>query len=150
MKMAQSFLLTDEPWIRVMEPGCRFKEVSLRDALLNAHQYSALAGESPAQDAAMLRLLIAVAYTVFYRTDENGQPAVLRDAEDALDRWAEQSFMGSLIGKQILTRSPKIPRIPLTPTTRRECLTPCGPILNRMQLPRSNIYSGICLQRPSR
>ena len=85
--MAQNFLLTDEPWIRVMEPGCRIKEVSLRDALLNAHQYSALAGESPAQDAAMLRLLIAVAYTVFYRTDENGQPAVLRDSDDALDRW---------------------------------------------------------------
>ncbi len=78
-----------------MEPGCRFKEVSLRDALLNAHQYSALAGESPAQDAAMLRLLIAVAYTVFYRTDENGQPAVLRDAEDALDRWEAIWHRGS-------------------------------------------------------
>ena len=89
MNLIQRFNLIEERWIRVMDPSCEVKEVSLLDALLNAHRYSALAGESPAQDAAVLRLLIAVVHTVFYRTDKNGRPAVLRDADDALDRWEE-------------------------------------------------------------
>ncbi len=84
--MDTSFNLIDEPWIRVLDTDCAIKEVSLRDALLDAHRYPALAGESPAQDAAVLRLLIAVVHTVFYRTDER-DAAEFRDVDDALDRW---------------------------------------------------------------
>lgn len=81
------FNLVDEPWIRVRDEKCELLEVSLADALIHAHTYTALAGESPAQDAAILRLLIALVHTVFYRVDEDGRTAVLRDEDDALDRW---------------------------------------------------------------
>ena len=70
-----------------MDQNNSTKEISLAEALIGAHRYSSLAGESPAQDAAILRLLIAIAYTVFYRTDEDGQPASLWDEDAALDRW---------------------------------------------------------------
>ena len=81
------FDLTKEPWIRVADAQCRITELSLPEVLINAHRYRALAGESPAQDAAILRLLVAVAYTVFYRVDEEGQAALLKDEDEALDRW---------------------------------------------------------------
>ena len=81
------FNLLDKPWIRVIDSECRVREASVLDALSSAHQYRALAGESPAQDAAVLRLLIAIVYTVFYRTDEAGQSSPLQDEDDALDRW---------------------------------------------------------------
>lgn len=86
--MGPDFQLLDEPWILVRERGCATKPVSLTDALVNAHHYAGLAGESPAQDAALLRLLIAIAHTVFYRVDEDGTPTALEDEDEALDRWA--------------------------------------------------------------
>lgn len=82
-----NFNLIEKPWIRVTDNQCRMKEVSLSDALIHAHRFRALAGESPAQDAAMLRLLIAIAYTVFYRADADGQVSLLQDEEEALERW---------------------------------------------------------------
>ena len=54
------FNLIEEPWIRVIDTQCHVTELPLLEALLNAHKYRALGGESPAQDAAILRLLIAV------------------------------------------------------------------------------------------
>ena len=54
------FNLLDEPWIRVRDAACRVQEVSLADALLRAQEFTDLAGEMPTQDAAMLRLLLAV------------------------------------------------------------------------------------------
>ena len=84
-----SFNLIEKPWVRVTDNKCHMMEVSLPDALINAHRYRTLAGESPAQDAAMLRLLIAIAYTVFYRMDADGHAALLQDEAAALDRWEE-------------------------------------------------------------
>ena len=54
------FNLLREPWVRVRTQDCTVQEVSLTDALLHAHAYVDLAGEMPTQDAAMLRLLLAV------------------------------------------------------------------------------------------
>ncbi len=82
-----NYNLLDEPWIRVMDDACTVSEVSIKEALLNAHRYSALAGETPAQDVSVLRLLVAIIHTVFYRMDEEGNPAMLKTADDALDRW---------------------------------------------------------------
>ncbi len=86
--MTQHFNLLDEPWILVRNKSGGTAQVSLTEALLRAQDYTALAGESPAQDAAILRLLIAVVYTVFYRTNEEGQPVLLEDEEKALERWS--------------------------------------------------------------
>lgn len=71
------FNLLDAPWIRVMTQDCRTSEVSLADALLGAHTYRDLAGEMPAQDLAVLRLLAALAHTVLTRFWE--------ESEDFLD-----------------------------------------------------------------
>ena len=66
--------LLEERWVRVRGQDYTVQEVSLPDALLHAHEYRDLAGELPTQDAAMLRLLLAVLHTVFSRVDENGTP----------------------------------------------------------------------------
>ena len=83
------FNLIDEPWIRVMDSNCNISEVSLKDAILNAHNYKSLSGELPTQDIAVMRLMLAVLHTVFSRADENGNESLLEeDSEDeALYRW---------------------------------------------------------------
>ena len=63
MKEIEFNLLT-EPWVRVRRPDNTVQEVSLTDALLHAQDYVDLAGEMPTQDAAVLRLLLAVLFTV--------------------------------------------------------------------------------------
>ena len=83
----KAFNLLDEPWIRVMMPDCTVREVSLTEALTQAHTFSALAGELPTQDVAVLRLLLAVLHTVFSRVDETGKEHPFEEAENALDRW---------------------------------------------------------------
>lgn len=83
----KAFNLLDEPWIRVMMADCSIQEVSLTQALTQAHTFTMLAGELPTQNIAILRLLLAVLHTVFSRVDETGEEHPLQDADDALDRW---------------------------------------------------------------
>jgi CRISPR system Cascade subunit CasA len=80
------FNLIDEPWIRVLLADSGTSEVSLKDALVNAHRYRDLAGELPTQDAAILRLMLAVLHTVFSRVDENGNVSPLT-RKNAPKRW---------------------------------------------------------------
>ena len=86
--------LLEERWVRVRGQDYTVQEVSLPDALLHAHEYRDLAGELPTQDAAMLRLLLAVLHTVFSRVDENGTPAPFEETDDALTRWEELYRLG--------------------------------------------------------
>ena len=81
------FNLLTEPWVRVRLPDNAVQEVSLTDALVHAQEYMDLAGEMPTQDAAMLRRLLAVLFTVFSRVNEVGEPEPLEDEEAALERW---------------------------------------------------------------
>ena len=81
------FNLLTEPWVRVRLPDNTVQEVSLTDALVHAQEYMDLAGEMPTQDAAMLRLLLAVLFTVFSRVNEVGELEPLEDEEAALERW---------------------------------------------------------------
>ena len=71
MKEIEFNLLT-EPWIRVRLRDNTVREVSLTEALVSAQDYADLAGEMPTQNAAVLRLLLAVLFTVFSRVDVNG------------------------------------------------------------------------------
>ena len=91
---ATEFNLLQEPWIRVRMRDYTVKEVSLTDALLHAQEYVDLAGEMPTQDAAMLRLLMAVLHTVFSRVDTEGNPAPLVTTDKALSRWGELWKLG--------------------------------------------------------
>ena len=56
--------------------------------------YVDLAGEMPTQDAAVLRLLLAVLFTVFSRVDAKGKPQPLAQSDDALERWSELWQLG--------------------------------------------------------
>ena len=85
--MDREFNLLDKPWIRVMLPDFTQKELSLTDVLLKAHEIRDLAGELPAQDTAVLRLLLAVLHTVFSRSDENGDAYEIKEPDEALRRW---------------------------------------------------------------
>ena len=89
------FNLLTEPWIRLMREDCVIEELSLADALLNAHKYKGLAGELPTQNAAVLRLLLAVLHAVFERVDAEGNECELETEDDALDRWEELWKNGS-------------------------------------------------------
>ena len=75
--LEKEFNLLEEPWIRVSAMDLEQKEVSLSDALLHAQEYADLSGETPAVDAAILRLLLAMAQTVFYRYNEMGERKAL-------------------------------------------------------------------------
>ncbi|MGX7048417.1 type I-E CRISPR-associated protein Cse1/CasA [Pseudolactococcus piscium] len=67
------FNLLDEPWLVVMtDDKGTIKEVSLKELFEHAHEYKCLAGETPTQDFAILRLLLAVLHTVFSRFDADG------------------------------------------------------------------------------
>lgn len=61
MKEIEFNLLT-EPWIRVRLRDNTVREVSLTEALVSAQDYADLAGEMPTQNAAVLRLLLAVLF----------------------------------------------------------------------------------------
>lgn len=80
------FNLIDEPWLKVLLTDGRTSEVSLKDVLVNAHRYRDLAGELPTQDAAIMRLMLAVLHTVFSRADENGNMSPLT-RKNAPQRW---------------------------------------------------------------
>ena len=81
------FNLLDEPWIRVMTEDCTVVERSLMQVLLNSHRYQRLAGELPTQDVALLRLLLAILQTVFYRVDPEGEDNPIEDRAAAIRRW---------------------------------------------------------------
>ena len=93
MKEIEFNLLT-EPWVRVRRPDNTVQEVSLTDALLHAQDYVDLAGEMPTQDAAMLRLLLAVLFTVFSRVNVEGEPEPLEKRGQALRRWGDLWRLG--------------------------------------------------------
>lgn len=67
------FNLLDEKWLIVMA-GDRgdTEEVSLKELYENAHKYKRLSGETPTQDFAVLRLLLAILHTVFTRFTVEG------------------------------------------------------------------------------
>ena len=81
------FNLLDEPWIRVMTEACTVQECTLPQALLESHRYRRLAGELPTQDVAVLRFLLAVLHTVFYRMDMGGEDDPIEDPAQAIRRW---------------------------------------------------------------
>ena len=93
------FNLTEEKWVRVLMPDCSVQEVSLTEALLRAHEFRDLAGELPTQDAAVLRLLLAVLQAVFYRVDETGRWRHLQTA-------GRHSNAGSSFGHSAASRNP--------------------------------------------
>jgi len=90
------FNLTEEPWIKVMMMNGVEDTVSVKDLYKKSHMIKTLSGETPLQDNAILRLLIAISITCFYRYDEDGNDSPLKDEEEAIERfrriWEKGSF----------------------------------------------------------
>ena len=101
MKEIEFDLLT-EPWIRVRLKDNTVQEVSLTEALVSAQDYVDLAGEMPTQDAAVLRLLLAVLFTVFSRVNVEGEPEPLEKRGQALRRWSKLWQLGHFPAEPIL------------------------------------------------
>lgn len=83
----REFSLLKEPWICVIQSDGTFAKVSLTQVLLQAHVIRDLAGENKTQDCALLRLILAIAYTVFSRTNEQGEEEEIENVQEALRRW---------------------------------------------------------------
>ena len=77
--MTYSYNLIDERWVPCVDFDGHVQQLSLRDALFEAHRYRELGGESPLVTAALYRLLLAILHRVFGPED--------RDAWRAL--WAQ-------------------------------------------------------------
>lgn len=60
--MTKTFNLLDEPWIVVLDTDGHNRRVSLKGLLWQASGIRRLAGELPTQDAAILRLVLAILY----------------------------------------------------------------------------------------
>ena len=86
---ADDFNLIYQPWIKVRTEDAQIKEVSLLEVFSQSHKVQAISGELPTQNAAILRLLLAVLYTVFSRMDVDGEPSPLESEDEALNRWQE-------------------------------------------------------------
>lgn len=85
--METEFNLLDEKWILVRKSDCTTDELSLTDALLRSHEYTALSGELPTQDVSILRLLLAVLHTVFSRYTPEGEYKPVSSPKEAMERW---------------------------------------------------------------
>lgn len=82
MTSPPAFDLIDEPWIRVRTVESTLVEMSLRSVLFEASRIRRLAGELPTQDAAILRLLLAIVLGA-------QRPQEHRTEEEAIELWRE-------------------------------------------------------------
>lgn len=102
----KEFCLLDEGWIKVLDEEMRIREVSLCELFINAHRYKRLAGESATQDAAIFRVLLAIAITVFYRIDADGNADDVLEADDPeeeiLERWGQYYNKGKFHEKSFV------------------------------------------------
>ena len=76
----KKFNLIDEPWIIATDKFGKMRTLSLSETIAMSHELKALSGEMPAQDVAVLRLLLGVLYAVYTRTKEY---SIARDDEDS-------------------------------------------------------------------
>lgn len=76
---AVSFNLLDSPWIPVLDRRGSEREVSLREAILQSHEYRDLVGELPTMRFAILRILLSIVYRALDRDP----------GADPVDAWAE-------------------------------------------------------------
>ena len=86
----REFNLLYEPWIIILTMNGARKEVSLLDVFEKAQQYQSLAGELPAQDTAVLRLLLAILHGALGGKDIEGTPFTgdtENQADCALELW---------------------------------------------------------------
>lgn len=65
--------LLDEKWIQVASKDT-VEKASIKELFAGAAKYKELAGDMKTQDFAVMRVMLAILYTVFSRFDSNGEP----------------------------------------------------------------------------
>lgn len=85
----KEFNLLEEPWIVVLRLDGEEELVSILTLFRRAHEFSNLAGDLPAQDIAIFRLLLAILHVVFGRFDAYGKEGPISSPSEALERWKE-------------------------------------------------------------
>ena len=91
----KDFNLVDQPWILALDLKGRTAQRSLLELFAQAHRLYGLAGEMPAQDIALLRLLLAILYAVFGNGGLDGAGEPPRSLAEARDRWQALWALGS-------------------------------------------------------
>ena len=82
-----SYNLVDEKWIALLKKNGLSEKEGLRNVFLRPGDYVDVYGEARLQDAAILRMLIAISVTLLYRYDENGNQSPPGDCGEALRRF---------------------------------------------------------------
>lgn len=83
-----------KPWIPVERLDGTADVISIRDALVGAHQIRRLSGEIPGEGLALLRLLLAFVYCINYELGEEGE-------KQKKERWEELRSQGCFWSDQI-------------------------------------------------
>lgn len=90
----KEFSLLQEPWILALDEDGQTCQLSLMQVFAQAHRLHDLAGEMAAQDAAVIRVLLAVLYAVFGWEDVNGQEGTPQSIGEAQQRWQKLWQLG--------------------------------------------------------
>lgn len=87
--MLPEYNLLDEHWILAAGLDGKEQKLSLKEVFCKAHILKEICGETETQNAAILRLCLAVLHTVIRRYDVSGKLKIVTDKYDAIDRWGE-------------------------------------------------------------
>ncbi|WP_243092889.1 type I-E CRISPR-associated protein Cse1/CasA [Thermus hydrothermalis] len=93
----EKFNLLEEPWIPVLEGG-QVREVSLREALLQAHRITRIETASPLEEAALHRLLLAILHRALPPVKDALDGADLLD-RGAFDHGALEAYLDQYHGR---------------------------------------------------
>lgn len=88
------FNLLNEPWVAVLCKDGSYAEVSLLDLFRHAHMYESFAGDSKAQDVAMMRFCLGILHRVFSQVNAQGIPYKQTSVDDVLNVWKGLYDMG--------------------------------------------------------
>lgn len=103
--MLVEYNLLDEPWILVSGTEGEEQKLSLKEVFCKAHLLKGINGETETQNAAILRLCLAVLHTVIRRYDVTGEYGILTDKYDAIDRWGawwnERQFPADIVSEYL-------------------------------------------------
>lgn len=88
------FNLLHEPWIAVMKKDGTHTEVGLLELFDKAHEYAFLAGDSKAQDVALMRFMLGVLHRVFSQVDAAGVSYKQTSADVVLGVWKDLYDLG--------------------------------------------------------
>ena len=85
-----TYNLVTQSWLKAKYNDNSIKEISLKQLFTDATKIATLANDTPQQDIAILRLLLAIMLTVYQRNDIHGKSYQLDRKSDELNHtWVD-------------------------------------------------------------